>query len=513
MSRVRNQVLHLPHASGKPLAPRGTTAVVVGGGIAGIAAATVLCERGVHVTLIERDRELGGRAAGFTETLKTGEQVELERGFHGIFRHYYNLRALLRRVDPELAQLEPLAEYSILGPGGAAQSLGKLGGLAPLRALKLAWQNPQLGTTQLPRLDRQLLLQILGYDPEQTYAQYENQTASEYLDALGFPERARRMLLGVFAHSCCHPHAELSAAELLMLCHFYFTANSEGLLFDVARQPLSTAIFRPFRDWLSAQGARVELGAPAHRLHRTARAGFAVEHAAGVAEGDLLVLALDLANLERLVVASPDIDDPELRARLSRLEVARPFAVLRLWLDRPLAPSRLPFAGTAGVGRLDSIALYDRFQDESAAWARAHGGSVVALHAYGVDPGLDPRALRADLIAGLNAFYPESRVARIVDERMHHYRDRTALGPGSYAARPGVETRIPGLALASDFTRVPFPCALLERAASSGMLAANTLLSRLDVAPEPLYSVPGRGLLAPVRVRGAHPSWSPSHAS
>jgi isorenieratene synthase len=38
----------------------------------------------------------------------------------------------------------------------------------------------------------------------------------------------------------------------------------------------------------------------------------------------------------------------------------------------------------------------------------------------------------------------------------------------------------------------------MERAASTGMLAANTLLTRWGAAEEPLWSVVPRGLLAPL---------------
>ena len=34
-----------------------------------------------------------------------GDQVTMSRGFHAFFRQYYNLRALLRRVDPALERL------------------------------------------------------------------------------------------------------------------------------------------------------------------------------------------------------------------------------------------------------------------------------------------------------------------------------------------------------------------------------------------------------------------------
>jgi len=41
---------------------------------------------------------------------------------------------------------------------------------------------------------------------------------------------------------------------------------------------------------------------------------------------------------------------------------------------------------------------------------------------------------------------------------------------------------------------LPIPSALMERAVASGFLAANHLLAPLDVKPEPIRSIPRRGL-------------------
>jgi isorenieratene synthase len=78
--------------------------------------------------------------------------------------------------------------------------------------------------------------------------------------------------------------------------------------------------------------------------------------------------------------------------------------------------------------------------------------------------------------------------------------DAPAFRPGSDAARPGVVTDAPGVRLAGDGVRLPFPTALMERAAASGFLAAGDILSAVGAAAEPVWSVPARGLLA---ARGA----------
>ncbi len=114
--RDRRAVRH-PAPGGKPdarLLPRQPHVVVIGGGIAGLAAAAGLAERGVRVTLLERDRQLGGRVAGWAETTDDGTRLPMSRGFHAFFRQYYNLRALLRRADPGLSRLVPVADYPLV---------------------------------------------------------------------------------------------------------------------------------------------------------------------------------------------------------------------------------------------------------------------------------------------------------------------------------------------------------------------------------------------------------------
>ena len=95
------ETLVLPGPGGHDRVRSPLHAVVAGGGLAGVAAATVLAERGVSVVLAEREGFLGGRAGAWTDRLATGEPFEMERGFHAFFRRYYNLHALLRRTEPD----------------------------------------------------------------------------------------------------------------------------------------------------------------------------------------------------------------------------------------------------------------------------------------------------------------------------------------------------------------------------------------------------------------------------
>lgn len=472
--------------------------LVVGGGLAGIAAATVLAERGVSVTVVEREAFFGGRAGAWSDRHSNGEVFEMERGFHAFFRQYYNLRALLRRVDPDLSSLLPLSDYPLIGPGGREESFANLPATPPFNVMALIHRTPRIKLTDLLRADWAKAIEMLAYDRDRTYRRFGSVTAREYLDGLRLPSDARHMLFDVFAHSFFNPEDRFSAADLLMMFHFYFTGNPEGLVFDVLTEPFSISVFAPLCRYLESLGGEVLRNTRVTRVERTPGGGYQAV-VAGDHEplsADSLVLAVDVPGLKDIIKASPDLADVTFQARIGSLDVTPPFAVHRLWVNRPVLAKRPAFAGTTGLGILDNISIFERFEGESHRWAVAHGGSVIELHAYAVPEGMTEAEIKAGLVQGLHAAYPETRDATVLEDRFLLRRDCPAFTPGSHRLRPTVETCYEGLVLAGDFVELPFPSALMERAVSSGMMGANLLLRRWQVRPEPIFSVPPRGIFA-----------------
>lgn len=485
-------------------AATGPKVAIIGGGIAGLATATILGERGLAATVFEARPGFGGRLRTWPVTLPDGTVLGMERGFHAFFRQYYNLRSLMRRWDPRLASLLPLEDYPILGPDGVRLRFDRLPKRSPWNVAAVAMRGSRwLGLRGLAGVDVRQALMMLAWD-EDGYDRLDHLTAAQFLDGLRFPPDARRMLFDVFAHSFFNPEGDMSAAELLMMFHFYFTGNPEGLVFDVLRDTFERAFIAPWCALVRSLGVDLRASSPVASIRRT-RDGQAFE--VDGARFDGLVLATDVGGLHALTRDS-DVLTPADRLRLDSLAATAPFAVLRQWLDRPTAPGREPFVGTAGLGHLDNISLFHLFEAESRAWADRTRGAVVELHAYGVErlrpdssAPISEAALRAELLGHLHALYPETRAARVVHEAWVVSDDCPAFRPGSRAARPTVVTQTPGLALAGDFVALPFPSALMERAATSGILAANHLLSHLGDGrhkPEPIRTVATRGLLAPI---------------
>jgi isorenieratene synthase len=170
----------------------GQRVVVVGGGLAGVAAACVLAERGVKVTLLEKDPQLGGRVSAWTEHLPDGTPYQMERGFHAFFRQYYQLRSLLRRVDPNLDSLTRLVDYPVLGPDGDVTSFTGLPKTPPLNVVSLLRRTDYFKLRDLIEVDGVQARAMLRFDPRTTYAEEDDRSAGEYLDGLRFrPRRGR----------------------------------------------------------------------------------------------------------------------------------------------------------------------------------------------------------------------------------------------------------------------------------------------------------------------------------
>jgi isorenieratene synthase len=482
----------LPDCSWLSSRPR---VVVIGGGIAGLAAATGLAERGVAVDLVEAQDYLGGRVGGWTERLN-GAELAMNRGFHAFFRQYYNLRALLRRVDPQLRMLSPVNDYPLIDGAGRRDSFRGLPRTPPWNVLAFALRSPTFRLGDLARIDARAAAPLAAVSVPDVYRRLDHVDAETFLKSINFPESARHLAFEVFSRSFFAEPAQLSAAELATMFHIFFLGSSEGLIFDVATANFNLALWDPLRQYLGDRAVRVHFGAPVRQITPGAAKAFRVVTESGERlESDAVVLALDVNGLRRVITASPGLGDDQWRTRIRQLRTAPPFVVDRLWLDRPVHRDRPAFLGTSGHQPLDNVSVLERYEQEAAEWARQHHGSVIELHSYATTSEWSPR----HAIAQLHKLYPETAEAEVVYQRVLLRSDCPLFAPGTYTRRPTVATPQPGLVLAGDGIRIDLPVALMERAATTGFSAANHLLKSWRLAGHELCTVPTRGRSALLR--------------
>lgn len=472
------------------------SAAVIGGGIAGIAAAIGLAERGVQVHLIEPETELGGRVRAWEVDSDAG-RVTMSRGFHAFFRQYYNLRSLLRRTGGLSGALRPVADYPVISASGDEDSFAKIPRKPPWNFISFVAQSPTFTARDLTQVDLDAALSLLDVDFPGTYRELEHESAADFLDRLRFPDRARHLALEVFARSFFADPRDFSAGELVAMFHTYFLGSAEGLLFDLPRDDFDTSLWAPLGKALEGHGAQRLTGEVTHLRKEGSVEQDSTRWVSVLADGreietDAVVLAAGPRATPQIVAGSP-IGEPSWRSRVAAVQLAPPFAVLRLWLDRQVNSDRPPFLGTTGFGILDNISVFERFESGAARWAHARGGSVVELHAYAIDAEHDPADVRAQLLTELHQVYPETRSAGILAEELRIDADCPLIGTGSWEARPEVSTPEAGVKLAGDWVRCDLPIALMERAATTGFMAANDLLSQWGARGHDLWSPPTAG--------------------
>lgn len=122
---------------------------------------------------------------------------------------------------------------------------------------------------------------------------------------------------------------------------------------------------------------------------------------------------------------------------------------------------------------------------------------MVELHAYCYKEKEFPtqQDLLATFEAELYEIVPSLQGAAVLHRQLVNQKNFAGFPPGSFAERPTPLTQVPNLVFAGDWVKMPFPCGLMERAVSSGLLAANVILQQQGAQRRPILSVNPEGVL------------------
>jgi len=477
-----------PVDASKPLRlDRPRRVAVAGAGLAGLSAALTLSARGYAVTLFEAAPYLGGKVGSWPVELAPGCTEQVSHGFHAFFRHYYNLNRLLDGLGVR-ARFRPISDYRILLPGGGELSFDGRETTPVLNLLALARQGVYRLSEVLRAPVRDGMGVFLEYDPVRTPRQLDHLSLADFDRRVRLPPRLK-LAFNTFARAFFANEDRLSMAALVKGFHAYYLGHDGGLVYDHPSQDFEAAFLGALRARLADLGVKVELEAPVAGVAATGR-GFEVRGETF----DAVVLATDVVGTRRIVEGSAGLAG--LDPRLSALAPGERYAVLRLWLDRAPRGDLPAFVITERHRILDAISFVDRGEEESAAFVRRHGGSVVELHCYAVPEPIADADVEPLLLAELERFLPELAGAAVRHRHFQLRRDFAAFHVGMAGARPGTDTGVDGLYCAGDWVELPFPAMLMEAAVASGLAAANRILERDGLREEPVESVPLRGLLA-----------------
>ncbi len=467
----------------------GPRVAVIGGGLAGIAAALDCADAGARVTLLEVRPRLGGAVYSFER-----DGLQIDNGQHVFLRCFTAYRALLARLGSDAkVWLQPRLEIPLVGPGGAVTELRRSGLPAPLHLTGTLLRYRVLTVRQ--RLAAARAAFALGrLDPRDPAL--DRLTLGAWLAAHGQSPHAIAALWDLIALPALNLPADRAS---LALAAFVF---KRGLLqradagdIGFHRRPQSEIVGEPALGVLRAAGVEVRLGWGVERVTARAdefgvwrRGGEGVEEeeekggcaahpdapdrSAGVQRGggerldaDAVIVALPRARAADLI--EPLDQDTAARAKSLR---DTPIVNIHVVYDRRVCTRQF-------VGGLQSSVQYVFDRSESSGVGEGRQYLALSQSGAGEEMGMSVEALRERYLPALAELFPSARTARV--ERFFVTREHSATlraEPGVGALRPGPRTAIHGLVLAGAWTDTGWP-ATLESAVLSGHAAAREALA------------------------------------
>jgi squalene-associated FAD-dependent desaturase len=435
--------------------------IVIGGGLAGLAAATALAPRGCRVTVLESRNRAGGRAGSFVD-VGSGQLVDacqhVSMGCCTNFDHFCRTVGIdhLLAPQPALYFMTPDRRVSrfradrLPAPLHLARAFARAHYLTPTDKLRIAY-----GLACLRR-----------GDPE------SDPPFRDWLAAHRQNDRAVNRFWGLVLVSALNESVDrvgLKYARKVFVDGFL--SHRRGFEVSVPTVPLGRLYGEELQDWLGRHGVELRL-----------QAGVKALGAGG--EGQLRIRSLQLRDGSTLaadwyVAAVPSdrlldllpadvVDRFPVFAGLRRLETS-PITSVHLWYDRPIVD--LPH-----VVLIDSLSqwLFDRGE----AAPGEHYVQVVVSAARELR-GLGRDEVQRRVAEEVGRLFPRAagavlRRARVVTE---HAATFSAV-PGVDRWRPGPVSPIDNLFLAGDWTATGWP-ATMEGAVRSGYRGAEALLERL----------------------------------
>lgn len=432
--------------------------LIIGGGLAGLAAATALAPRGFDVTVLESRGRAGGRASSFTDAA-TGQLIDTCQ--HVSMGCCTNLAHFFRTVGVQhLLETQPCLYF--MTPDRQISPFRADWLPAPLHLFRSFLRARHLSLGEKLRVARGLLaLRRTSPDGDPPF--------SDWLASHGQTQRTVDRFWGVVLTSALNEVPErigLRYARKVFVDGFL--RHRRGFEVELPTVPLGRLYGEELQRWFETHGARLLLQSAASRVNVIdGRVQGVATRNGQTMTADWYVAATTFDRLLDLLPAET-AEGHECFRNLRNFETS-PITSVHVWYDRPVLD--LPH-----VVLVDCVGQWVFNRGETAPGEHYVQVVVSAARQF---RGLGHDEVERRILAELSQLFPAAATAEVKRTRVvtEHAATFSAV-PGVDRWRPAQATPIPNLFLAGDWTATGWP-ATMEGAVRSGYLAAEAILERL----------------------------------
>jgi squalene-associated FAD-dependent desaturase len=434
---------------------------VVGGGLAGIAAALSAADAGAEVVLIERRPTLGGLTSSIQHN-----GLSFDNGQHVFLRCCTEYLAFLERIGAaEQVYLQPRLDVPVLAPDGRRATISRNALPAPFHLAVSLAKYRHLSLGERARLMRAALA-LRRLDPEDR--SLDEVSFADWLQRHGQSARAIDRLWNLIALPTLNVSAQdASLALAVKVFRVGLLDQSDGADMGWSKVPLAQLHGANALRALDAAGVDTHLNAAASSIERNSTGSFVI----GAADNGLAVDAVIVATSPRALASFGVPSGASIAEGLG----ASPIVNVHLVLDR-----RVTELAMAAVIDSPIEYLFDRTESSGVTSGQCLVLSLSAADRY---LGVGSPELVSMFLAALRDLFPAAREAQLVDALVTRERAATfRASPGTNAFRPAMTTEVPGIFLAGAWCDTGWP-ATMEGAVRSGNQAASEALAYLSESP------------------------------